>query len=99
MSYTAAHRGPVSTEPKLCSATARSTYLHLTDNWDGTHAGRFRIPTLHAAMLRKALHALVAPTYVTPEERAHTSRPELMGEALCRLLEWLRPIGCPAPGA
>jgi hypothetical protein len=34
-------------------AAARTTYLHLTDNGDGTHAGRFRIPTLHAAMLRK----------------------------------------------
>ena len=79
-------------------AAARTTYLHLTDNGDGTHAGRFRIPTLHAAMLRKALHALAAPTHVTPEERARTSRPELMGEAFCRLLERLPADGLPRAG-
>src|SRR4051794_8011942 len=40
---------------------ARATYLHLCDNRDGTHTGRFKIPTLHAEMLKKALHALTAP--------------------------------------
>lgn len=68
-------------------AAVRTTYLHLTDNGDGTHAGRFRIPTLHAAMLRKALHALMGPGRVAPEVRARTTRPELMGEGFCHLLE------------
>jgi hypothetical protein len=44
-------------------AAARATYLHLCDNGDGTHTGRFKIPTLHAQMLAKALHALTAPTH------------------------------------
>src|SRR5690349_1218975 len=68
-------------------AAVRTTYIHLTDNGDGTHAGRFRIPTLHAAMLRKALHALMGPGRVAPEVRARTTRPELMGEGFCHLLE------------
>ena len=42
-------------------AAARSTYLHLHDNGDGTHSGRFKISDLHAAMLRKVLHAILAP--------------------------------------
>jgi hypothetical protein len=42
-------------------AAQRATYLHLSDNGDGTHTGRFKIPSLHAAMLRKMLHAIVAP--------------------------------------
>ena len=37
------------------------TTLKLSDNGDGTWSGRFRIPYLHAAMLRKALHALSSP--------------------------------------
>jgi len=71
------------------SAAARSTYLHLTDNGDGTHAGRFRIPTLHTAMLRTALHAFAAPAKVPSEVRSRTPRPELRGQAFCRLLERL----------
>ncbi|HEY3483471.1 MAG TPA: DUF222 domain-containing protein, partial [Streptomyces sp.] len=39
-------------------AAARRRFLELFDNGDGTHTGRFRIDTLHAAMLRKALEAL-----------------------------------------
>src|SRR4051794_8677933 len=47
-------------------AAARATYLHLCDNRDGTHTGRFKIPTLHAEMLNKALYALTAPTQHPP---------------------------------
>jgi hypothetical protein len=43
------------------TAAARSTYLHLFDNGDGTHAGRFRIASFHAAALRKLLDAFIAP--------------------------------------
>jgi hypothetical protein len=43
------------------AAAERKTYFHLRDNGDGTHTGRFKIPTLHAAMLTKMLHALAAP--------------------------------------
>lgn len=80
-------------------AAARTTYLHLTDNGDGTRAGRFRIPTLHAAMLRKALHALMGPGRVAPEVRARTTRPELMGGAFCHLLERLPADRPPGPRA
>src|SRR5919112_2470062 len=43
------------------AAAARTTYLHLGDNGDGTHTGRFKIPTLHAAMLTKMLSAILSP--------------------------------------
>jgi hypothetical protein len=49
-------------------------------------------------MLRKALHAFAAPTHVTAEERARTTRPELLGGALCRLLERLPADGLPRAG-
>ena len=43
------------------AAAARATSLHLYDNGDGTHTGRFKIPSLHAAMLTKMLHASSPP--------------------------------------
>jgi hypothetical protein len=66
-------------------AAARATYLQLCDNRDGTHTGRFKIPTLHAQMLAKALHALTAPTRAPAG--GPFSRPERLGHALCELLE------------
>ena len=57
-------------------AAARSTYLHLHDNGDGTHSGRFKISDLHAAMLRKALHAIVAPG-----RRTDAGPPACVGDA------------------
>jgi hypothetical protein len=40
---------------------ARAASLELRDNGDGTHTGRFKIGTLHAAMLKKALDAILNP--------------------------------------
>jgi hypothetical protein len=40
---------------------ARTTYLSLRDNGDGTTEGRFRLPSLHAGLLKKAVQALTAP--------------------------------------
>jgi hypothetical protein len=40
---------------------ARATSLVIRDNGDGTHAVTARIATLHAAMLRKALEAILNP--------------------------------------
>jgi hypothetical protein len=79
-------------------AAARATYLHLCDNRDGTHTGRFKIPTLHAEMLKKALHALTAPARLrggTPTGAGsgdsasdhQATRPERMGHAFCEFLE------------
>ncbi len=42
-------------------AANRSTYLHLRDHGDGTHTGRFKLPSFHAAALRKMLQAFTAP--------------------------------------
>jgi hypothetical protein len=72
------------------AAAARACYLTLWDNADGTHTGRFRLPNLHAVMLTKALQALSAPQHPTPQQagaRRLRSRPELMGQAFCDLLE------------
>jgi hypothetical protein len=83
-------------------AAARKTYLQMCDNGDGTHTGRFKIPTLHAAMLTKMLSG-----FTNPRHRASTNtcpngtstggadgaeapvltRPELLGQAFCELLE------------
>jgi hypothetical protein len=76
-------------------AAARASYLQLCDNRDGTHTGRFKIPTLHAEMLKKALHALTAPTRTRPrrgtppepETNNRLPRPELMGQGFCEFLE------------
>jgi hypothetical protein len=65
---------------------ARSTYLQLSDNGDGTHTGRFKLSTLHAAMLKKALTAFTSPK----QQRSDgLTRPERLGEAFVRLLERL----------
>ena len=70
-------------------AAARSCSLTLSDNGDGTHSGRFRIPTLHAAMLRKAIEAFTSSSKVDPARRQQTPRPALLGEAFCQVLERL----------
>lgn len=75
----------------------------MCDNRDGTHTGRFEIPTLHAEMLNKALHALTAPTHQRAGTQApagtgdsapgqsvpehKATRPERMGQGFCELLE------------
>ena len=79
-------------------AAARSTYLHLSDNGDGTHTGRFKVGTLHAAMLRKVLHTFSAPAQAGPEDRRRLTRPELMGEAFCRFLERVPADRLPSAG-
>lgn len=74
-------------------AAERATWLRLFDNGDGTHTGRFKIPTLHAAMLTKMLHAFTAPrrprtgSGVVGADGSRVSRPELLGRGLCELLE------------
>lgn len=70
-------------------AAARATYLHLNDNGDGTSQGRFRISTLHAAMLDKALASFTNPRRDPQRDvpRSALSRPELRGRAFCELLE------------
>lgn len=78
------------------AAAARKTMLTLFDDGAGTCHGRFGIPTLHGAMLAKALDALASPTRpdAIPREVSDAdgrvvkrATPEMLGEALCQLLE------------
>ncbi|MEP7092220.1 MAG: DUF222 domain-containing protein [Nocardioidaceae bacterium] len=54
------------------AAAARATSLQLFDNGDGTHTGRFKISTLHAAMLTTALEAFTNPTHHQTNTSTHT---------------------------
>jgi Domain of unknown function (DUF222) len=70
----------------------RKLWLSMGDNGDGTHTGRFRIPNLHAEMLKKMLQALTSPRRVGPAGRTNPDGtripgPEIMGAGFCELLE------------
>lgn len=58
------------------AAAARRTFLHLFDNGDGTHTGRFRIASLHAAMLKKMIEAIIGPRRTQPTSSAAGPEPE-----------------------
>lgn len=83
---------------------ARSqTRLTLRDNGDGTHSGTFKLPDLHAAILKKALQGLAAPrrlgdARVDPETGRKRPYPELLGQAFCELLERYPADRLPAAG-
>ena len=71
---------------------ARKTYLKMFDNGDGSVTGRFKIPVLSAAMLKKALHAIASPRRTGKDARTNAdgtklSHPDLLGRAFCELLE------------
>jgi hypothetical protein len=74
-------------------ARARAlAYLSVRNNGDGTSEGRFRLPTLHADLLKKALEALTSPRRigegrmdpVTGQKLPHST---LLGHGLMDLLE------------
>ena len=70
----------------------RKTYLELHENDEGMTDGRFRIPTLHAHMLRKALDGFTSPRRLGPDGRKRDDgtpmgRPELLGMGLCEMIE------------
>lgn len=79
---------------------ARRTMLTLRDDGEGTCHGRFRIPSVHGAMLAAALNALASPRRpdaIAREEATGTTGveprlvqralPDILGEAFCELLE------------
>ncbi len=73
-------------------AARRRTYLTLFEHDDGTTSGSFRVPTLHAHMLRKALDAFTSPRRTGREGRSRPDgtpmdRPELLGSGFCELIE------------
>jgi len=80
------------------AAASRATSLELFDNGDGTHAGRFKISDLHAAMLRKALETFTNPTHRRRPPGEPSSRPKLLGQAFSELLERIDPALLPRSG-
>src|SRR6478609_8731052 len=70
-------------------AAARACYLTMYDDGHGRTEGRFRMPTLEGAALRKALHAIMAPKHQRATKGAGAERrptPEAMGQAFCELI-------------
>ncbi len=70
----------------------RLAYLTLRDNGDGTSEGRFRLPTLHAAALKKALEALTSPRRIgegrlDPVTGRKLSASTLLGHGFMELVE------------
>jgi hypothetical protein len=70
----------------------RLAYLSLRDNGDGTSDGRFRLPTLHAHLLKKALEALTSPRRIgdgrlDPESGKKLAHSTLLGHGFMELLE------------
>jgi hypothetical protein len=75
---------------------ARKTMFRIVDDGKGVCHGSFRIPSLHGAMLTKALHALASPRLQDPIPREVVdddgrveprATAEVLGEAFCQLLE------------
>ena len=70
----------------------RSCSLRMRENGDGTTEGRFRLPSLHAAVLAKAVQALTAPRRIgqgriDPATGRKLPAPVLAGQGLMELLE------------
>ena len=70
----------------------RLAYLTLRDNGDGTVDGRFRLPTLHADLLKTALDALTSPRRLgsgrlDASTGVRRSGSTLRGQGLMELLE------------
>ncbi len=81
----------------------RGARLTLADMGDGTTRGRFSLPTAHAAILRKALHALSAPKHRRATDGAgaydhRVPRPDRLGRAFCEYLERYPTDRLPATG-
>ncbi len=80
---------------KLAADEARArrvAHLSMRDNGDGTVEGRFRLPTLHAAVLKKALEALTSPRRLgegrlDPDTGRKLSQATLHGRGFMDLLE------------
>jgi len=71
------------------AAVARDTYLRLWDDGHGTTHGRFEIPTLAGAALKKMLVAVASLKHQRAVKGAGVERlpaPEAMGQAFCELI-------------
>ncbi|GAB2728132.1 HNH endonuclease signature motif containing protein [Nocardioides pakistanensis] len=82
----------------------RKASLSMRDNGDGTVSGWFRLPVLHAALLKKALEALTSPRRVgdgrlDPATGKKLPYQVLLGQGFTELLEHhLNPAGLPSQG-
>jgi hypothetical protein len=82
----------------------RTACLTMHDNRDGTVEGRFRIPVLHAALLKKALERLTSPRRLgqgrlDPTTGRKLPDPVLLGQGFMELLEnHLHPAHLPSTG-
>lgn len=70
----------------------RLAQLSMRDNGDGTTDGRFRLPTLHAELLKKALESLTSPRRLgegrmDPETGKKLDYRTLLGHGFMELLE------------
>src|SRR4051794_11049506 len=82
---------------------AQACRLTMVDDGHGKTHGRFTLPTLHAAQLKKMLLALAAPKRqaATHGPRAGVARrpgPERMGRAFCELIDRIRATDLPQVG-
>ncbi|WKN49719.1 HNH endonuclease signature motif containing protein [Nocardioides sp. Arc9.136] len=86
-------------EERLARETA---WLTMSPDGRGSVVGKFKIPELYGAMLKKTLLAFAAPKHQTAENGAETyeRRPasERMGDAFCELLERLPTASVPKLG-
>ena len=74
------------------AAARRQAYLTLRDHGDGTSTGTFKLPTLHAHLLKKALEALTSPRRIgegrlDPATGKKLPHATLLGQGLIDLLE------------
>ena len=82
----------------------RIASLSMRDNGDGTVSGHFKIPTLHAALLKKALEALTSPRRLgegrlDPKTGKKLPYPLLLGQGFMELLAChLNPASLPSQG-
>jgi hypothetical protein len=79
------------------AAAQAATRLTITDDGQGKTYGRFTLPTLQAAMLKKALMAIAAPKHQTAKEGSLPPRrpgPERLGRAFCEYIERYPPRDC-----
>jgi len=79
----------------VCPGAARArelAHFSVRDNGDGTSQGRFRLPTLHAQLLKKALEALTSPRRlgegrIDPRTGTKLPHSSLLGQGLMDLVE------------
>ena len=81
----------------------RVASFSMRDNGDGTHEGHFRLPDLHAAIIKKVLESLTSPRRIgegrcDPKTGKKLPYPVLLGQGLMEFLEGIDPDKLPSSG-